>query len=78
MSCSFRYVPPNTSAIAYALALLVMVLVMMVIMMLIIMLMVMIFFFVAQDNWVLVIGAFFINFAMQVYQGLWAVPFLGT
>jgi len=30
------------------------------------------------DNWVLVIGAFFINFAMQVYQGLWAVPFLET
>ena len=35
-------------------------------------------FFLAQDNWVLVIGAFFINFAMQVYQGLWAVPYLGT
>jgi len=30
------------------------------------------------DNWVLVIGAFFINFAMQVYQGLWAVPYLET
>ena len=35
-------------------------------------------FFFAQDNWVLIIGAFFINFAMQVYQGLWAVPYLGT
>ena len=35
-------------------------------------------FFLAQDNWVLIIGAFFINFAMQVYQGLWAVPYLGT